>query len=701
MTYEYYATTSRSNFLSQKSINTSLAQAKFEILSSLEDNQSTVNQVRNNFNRLVALSNKLDITLSSENISWDLAREQLKDITRLGQETVPLLDTLVNHIQEHIKVQKAESSKKLELMALLANIFSLAIILIAILTGLQIRQYLADAREKKRLALFIERNPNPVATLNWTGHITYENAAWQKKKQLHGQILPNDINTLLDSLKHKSSPYFSWHYDIGEHHYLASLHRLGDLKIFNIYIEDITQKRQTEKELEFLAYHDPLTQLPNRKKLELDANKLLTMKKQHYIGLMIIGIDRFNQVTSSHGFSVGDSIINAVKEKLQKILSPRKGSRPSVSLYRFTGAKFVILIHTSEAIDLPSYINNIVADIQKALKDFVAISHGHFYLNLSMGSSFIPVQASDYQTLLRNADAAQSLAQKNGGGIYYCYAPSMTEKEQNWLAMEVDIRLAIANKDFFLVYQPKICSLTGKITGTEALVRWNHHKRGFISPLEFISIAEQSGLIIQLGEWILEEACRQTLQWIERGIKGLVCAVNISPMQFMHFNFLDTIKTILIFTGLPPENLELEITEGVLMNDVDYSISILKQLHELGLKLSIDDFGTGYSSLNYLKSFPLDKLKIDKSFIDHITTDSADKAITRTIIELAKNLKLTVIAEGVETDAQLKQLQQYGCDEIQGYYFSKPLAPDDFFTFAHNNATTSAYELPVPKEGTN
>ncbi|MCO7225629.1 bifunctional diguanylate cyclase/phosphodiesterase [Pleionea sp. CnH1-48] len=685
--YEYYATTERETYLSNYHQISGTIETNLNSLAGLND-QTTLNKVKENFILLKQLSNQIDQTLMPAKVDWDEARDQLKAVTHLGERTMPLLDNLVADIKNHVELDKHKSTNTLAKMSSLVFIFTFVTILISIATGMQIRQYLLEAREKKRLALFVERNPNPVASMDWNGHLHYKNPSWTHYQQRlsEASLLPTDIDEHITRSKQDSITRLTWLHEIEGYCFLCILYKQEDVETFTIYLEDITQRKRTEQELEYLAYHDPLTGLPNRKKLETDSQRKLTLSDQKNIAILLIGIDRFNQVTASHGFKVGDQIIIAIIKKMQTVIESLHEHPVSITLYRFTEAKFVALLEPTEAENTTRITHQFVQLLQSEMNNFIAISHGHFYLNLSIGAAYGAEDTSDYNRLLRNADAAYSMAQGNGGNQFLTYNPNMMVNEQKWLTMEVDLRFGLHAEEFFLVYQPKMCAQQGTMRGVEALVRWQHNKQGFISPVEFIPVAENSGLIVELGAWILETACYQTRKWIESGEKEIICAVNISPLQFLHRNFLQSVEDILARTGLPPKHLELEITEGVLMNDIERSVTILEELHRIGVKLSIDDFGTGYSSLGYLKSFAIDKLKIDKSFIDNITTHKADKAIIRTIIDLAKHLDLVVIAEGVESQSQLELLRSYGCDEIQGYYYSKPLVPEDLEHFAQKQA---------------
>ncbi len=686
--YEFYATENLSLLHRELSRNNALIETSIEKLKTQPLSEETLKAIAGNYQTRQSIAQQLITTLNSNSDArWDDARNYLEKITDLGNEASPKLNTLVEEIQTQLRQSQDQSSEQLDNMSNLVSGFSVLLVLIALASGFMIASRLKEAKEKRRLALFVERNPNPVASLDWNGKLKYQNPTWKfLEKELGQSLLPRATQNKIEILKANAHAQIGWQEQIQDYCFQATLYKQTELHNFTLYIEDVTQRKRAEKELEYLAYHDPLTNLSNRQKLELDASYWMQHSTRQALAILLVGVDRFSQVTASHGFKVGDQIILSVKDRLEHCLKELKTDEHQSSLYRFTGAKFVVLLRSHDEEDIQIFAREVAHHIQAKMLDFIANIHGHFYLHLSLGVSFFPEHTDDFNTLLQNADAAYTSARKTGGNQYVVFDQNMSQSEKKWLETEVDLRFALHQQQFYLMYQPKVCSNTSEMRGVEALVRWQHPDKGLISPTEFIPVAEQSGLIVEIGEWILQQACKQTCHWIRSGMKDLVCAVNISPMQFLNFNFLNMVKTVLENTQLPPQHLELEITEGVLMHDVQRSTLILNALHAMGIKIAIDDFGTGYSSLSYLKSFSLDKLKIDKSFIDNITSSEADRAIVQTIINLAKNLQLKVIAEGVEDKKQLSILKQYGCDEIQGYLFSKPLYADELMNFAKKYA---------------
>ena len=419
-------------------------------------------------------------------------------------------------------------------------------------------------------------------------------------------------------------------------------------------------------ERSFLAFYDPLTSLPNRQQFEAETKDA---EPAHGIGMLgLIKLDRFNLVTAGHGLATGDAIIKATAQRINKLL-PKGGQ-----LYRFEGATFAVV---TPFLPHKSWFEEFLQAFEQPLK----AQHAEFYLSVSVAYCVVPDDGNDYLTLMKNADACLSRVASNGGNAFRRYTPDLFQREQTWFTLENELRDAISSNQLVLFYQPQVNAQTLQVIGMEALIRWHSPTRGMVSPATFIPLAEQTGLIVKIGDWVLHEACKQALLWYKAFEQECVVAVNISPKQFMHPGFVDSVSKALRETRVPSHLVELEITEGVMVENTEQSIEILNQLKNLGLKLSIDDFGTGYSSLVYLKRFNIDKLKVDQAFIRNLENDAKDEAIVRTIIDMAQNLNLKVIAEGVETAEQQAKLQDFGCDELQGYLISKPKEPGALLEF--------------------
>ncbi|MGB7847064.1 MAG: EAL domain-containing protein [Candidatus Acidiferrum sp.] len=435
------------------------------------------------------------------------------------------------------------------------------------------------------------------------------------------------------------------------------------------YFRDITERKVAEERVQFLAYYDALTGLPNRTLLQDRLAKTLAgaRRRKDKLALLFLDLDGFKDINDSLGHSIGDLLLKDVAERL------KKWGREQDTLARVGGDEFLIVL--SGVKDIPD-----AAVATERLMDAMAAGftvQGHsLTVGCSIGVSIFPEHGTDSETLIKNADAAMYSAKKYGRNNFKFFTEDMNAQVVERLALESSLRLALDKKQLFLVYQPQMDIATRRITGLEALLRWQHPDLGLVPPDKFIRIAENSGLIVPIGEWVLRTACYQARKWQDEGLPAMTIAVNVSAVQFRQEGFCELIKKVLHETGLASRYLELELTESLLLANADVMLSVVRELKAMGLKLAIDDFGTGYSSLSYLKQFPVSKLKIDRSFVRDVGVNPDDAGITTAIISMAKSLHLKVIAEGVETEAQLSFLQTHHCDEIQGYYFSRPLTVD-------------------------
>jgi len=425
-----------------------------------------------------------------------------------------------------------------------------------------------------------------------------------------------------------------------------------------------------EKQLEFLAHHDVLTGLPNRLLLrDRFAQAAAQADRAHSgVAVLFLDLDNFKQVNDTLGHNYGDKLLVGVVERLRGCL------RETDTISRQGGDEFVVLLpHLRDL----AVIGNIAHHIIDVFAQPFEIETYSISTTFSIGICLYPDDGREFGTLLKNADTALYQAKDSGRDTYRFFSEKMNLDAQEQLHLQGQLRNALQNQEFLLHYQPQIDIASGRIVGVEALVRWQHPELGLIPPGKFIPLAERSGLVIPMGEWVLNEACRQAQRWRENG-QPLVMAVNLSALQFRRGNLLETVSNALKLSGLPAELLELELTESILLHDIDVAIKILHSLKEMGVKLSIDDFGTGYSSLSYLKRLAVDKLKVDQSFVRDLVEDADSAAIVRAVIQLGHTLQLTVIAEGVENDAQLAFLRNYGCNEVQGYLFSRPVPAPEF-----------------------
>ena len=441
-------------------------------------------------------------------------------------------------------------------------------------------------------------------------------------------------------------------------------------------IQDITERKQAEERLQQLAHFDVLTGLPNRVLFTDRINHALSTahRSQGHLAVLFLDLDHFKNVNDNLGHRIGDALLIEVASRLKSVM------REEDTVSRQGGDEFILVLPDTDA--------DGAAHVADKLRETVAhayqIEQHELVITASIGIAMYPDDGEDFDTLSKSADVAMYRAKHDGRNSFRFFTAEMQVHSARSLQLENALRRALERDQLYLHYQPQMSLQHGRIVGAEALLRWQHPELGAVSPAEFIPIAESSGQILQIGEWVLRTAAQQMKSWMDSGLAPMIIAVNLSAVQFRHPNLPELVTQILDAVKLPPQYLELELTEGVAMHDPLGAIAIMDNLHERGVRMSIDDFGTGYSSLSYLKRFKVYKLKIDQSFVRDITDDPEDKAIVSAIISLASSLGLQTIAEGVETEGQLAFLREQGCDEVQGYYFSKPLPAEQFEAFVMN-----------------
>jgi diguanylate cyclase (GGDEF)-like protein len=655
-------------------------------------------------------------------------------VSRINNE----LDTLANAGMLRVQQGAARGEYTVRSMQARVVLFAAAIFLVSLFVGYYINAYVNGQTERRRLAMFPERDPNPVLRLSADGKVLYANpgaaellrkiaAATARGDGSFGgggqttqgdfvsrdapasslresfasegsrpaaddarALLPPDLDRRLAALRGSTTPHELWEYRVAGGLTLeCGIHWLADLGFFHAYVSDVTERRRAQERLVHQAYHDALTNLPNRLMFEEEFERRVNAGDRAGMraAFLLLGVDRFRVVIESVGHDVGDLLLQAVAERLRHLLGQVRGRVRDSTLYRMEGDLFAILVPGFATSQTPVWLAEQILTGMRS--PFYALGR-EYHLSLSIGISIYPLDGQDAATMLRNAETAMQRVKLRGGSDLECYTRDMNERAAEWLALENELRHAEEHGELRLYYQPQVDIPSGAVIGAEALLRWEHPEHGLLPPARFLPLAEESGLIVPIGEWVLRTACTVAAAARTTQTRALTVAVNISARQFAQPDLPRRVAEILRLTGLAPERLELEITETVAMQDVERTIETLEELMRIGVKLAVDDFGTGFSSLSYLKRFPLDKLKVDQSFVLGLPEDENDAAITRAVIALGRSLKLKVIAEGVETRAQLAALRDQGCDEYQGYFFSPPLPAREFAElFSRANAENS------------
>ena len=457
----------------------------------------------------------------------------------------------------------------------------------------------------------------------------------------------------------------------------------GGAPLYSAVVNDLSARCRDEARFNALANYDALTSLPNRAMFRQRLQRALVHAQRFNEGLAVlfVDLDRFKIINDTLGHEAGDRVLKAVAERLKRCL------REVDILACLGGDEFAVLI---ERVADTRFVGSVARKLLHTVSELLLVEGQEYQITASIGISTYPADGSDATSLLKNADIAMHRAKERGNNNSQFYAAAMNANSMARLSLETGLRHALERGEFLLHYQPKVDIASGRITGMEALLRWMRPDSGMVSPADFIPLTEETGLIVPIGAWVLRAACECNRAWQRRGMPPLRVAVNLSARQFIQANLVSEVARVLDSSDLAPAMLELEITESMVMDNPERAIQTLRQLKSMGISLAIDDFGTGYSSLGYLKRFPIDNIKIDRSFIKDIPRNNDDAIITRTIVDMTHNLRLRAVAEGVETEAQMAFLRQHGCDEMQGYYFSRPLAEDAFFALVQAQGVKSA-----------
>ena len=534
------------------------------------------------------------------------------------------------------------------------------------------------------LTKFPEKNPNPILKISSKGELLYSNPVGnnivKEIKQTSDSTSPSPWQEFVN--KFINQEQLIEKIEVNDKTFLFQSVPLHSEKAIHLYGTDISEFRTTEKNIENLLNYDFLTGLPTRSLFseKLEENLIQAQEDNDLMGVLFIDLDNFKKVNDSLGHAMGDRLLTNVAQKLRDFFADED------FLARLSGDEFGAIVNNCQTVtEISELLEELINQFSEPFKITDAEGQANeIFMTLSVGAAVYPNDSEDFDQLIKQSETAKNKVKENGKNHYRFYADEMNEEILQDLELEAKLRYAIDNDEFILHYQPQIDLNSDQVFGVEALIRWENEELGLVSPGKFIPLAERTGLIIPIGNWVLNQACLEAKKFHEAGFTDLKMGINLSARQFADNNLVEKISNILEKTGLDPAKLELEITESIIMKNVQESVNKLMQLKKLGVKFSIDDFGTGYSSLSYLKEFPIGTLKIDRSFVDQVPKDKNDTAIVKAIIDLAHNLNLNVIAEGVESPEHLQFLEQNGCDRIQGYYFGRPMSKDEVMEFLIN-----------------
>lgn len=681
--YEYYSyTATTAAFQTQRIQNQANIDNIVDLLEKDMGSRKQVTELRMQLAALDHLSDELSVTLASKEVNWDFARAILAQVKPKVRQIEETLATVTSANRQAVDNLGTDSQNSVSTMVRWVIGFSVLIFGVAFFVGYYVVAIIREGLERRRLAMFPERDPNPVLRLGASGEVLYANPATAEllarlnlASTGSAKLLPAEMRRHLDETRAAPTSNTQFEYAHGQHTLECTVAHLADFSEFHVYVKDVTARKRAEETLAYQAFFDPVTGLPNQYRLRDDLSAAFAQQRTGT--LMMIVADREQEIFASFGAVVTERWLVKVARRLKDgIIAERE------NLYRFGGNAFVLVCWSGDLADAQRRGEELLSAAQQPLH----VERRELFSTLSIGAALMVCDTGD-EALSKTDDQMQQAAsacnrvRRAGGNGYAIYDEAMGRIANQALRLASDLQHAVENRELCLHYQPKVDTASGRLLGMEALVRWMHPVRGMISPMEFIPIAEDTGLIAAIGRWVLREACRQNAEWQRAGLRPLRVAVNLSARQFRSDSLLGDIDAALSDTSLPASSLELEITESMVMEDPERVINLLGKIRSRGIHLSLDDFGTGHSSLAYLKRFPIDTVKIDRAFIKDTPANTDDVAIARTIVAMAKSLDLTTVAEGVETAEQLELLKTMGCDQIQGYFFSRPLAPDDFMAY--------------------
>ena len=674
--YEYYATQDKAQFEQAFVKNKQLFYSHLSQLAAHRELASLQQQVMLNQSEIERLVTRFNDEMQKNEDNWDLLRALLLSISQQRTSILPVLTEAEQRTQSAVSEGHKVTLRDMQVTHNMVLVYGISLMILAAFIVWYLRRYFILNIKNTRLALFPLHNPNAIFSVNYQGEVIFSNPACERLLSLVGlklidinQLIPKQLSLLQAEMSKESKTTISVEQRLKDRVLQLNVNWLQEVEAFDIHVIDITDRRKAEQEIESLAFYDQLTHLPNQYKLATHIEDYL--QKQQQFALAIFEIQNYSRLVTAVGV---DSTQQLLQVFVKAVVAELK---QEVLLHHLAEDQFAVLLSHEQAKVL---MHKQVQDILALTELPLVTDSGDFFIELNFGTSLYPDHGQSRDTIIQNAHAALAVAttcdHTNDVSFEAEFASALKQKSQ----MVDKLRKAIDNDELFLVFQPQLALESNKVSGVETLLRWRHNDN-IVSPAEFIPVAEQSGLIVPIGDWVLQQACFYAKSLVDKGKEDIVVAVNVSPRQFTHPGFIQSVMKALSDAELNAKNLELEITEGVFLHNEDNTLSVLRQLKSLGLQLSIDDFGTGYSSLSYLKKFPVDKLKIDQAFIRDSHNNNDDKILIKTIIALGKSLGMSLIAEGVELEQHKDYLHSVGCDEIQGYWFSRPLEAEDLNTF--------------------
>jgi diguanylate cyclase (GGDEF)-like protein len=548
------------------------------------------------------------------------------------------------------------------------------VLLLAALAALAARRLLHrpldEIHVRRRLALFPERNPQPVLSVSFDGQVRYANPATRAlAARLNpdggvDRLLPDDLVSRIATLLNSGAVDQQWEYLRQGNVFRCALHCMQDLGVCHVYLKDMTAQHAAESLLDHHTLHDMLTGLPNQR--AFNARLENALRDGAPAAVLLLHLGRLRNLMETLGHATGEALLRRVASRLAGLMA----IAPGCAVHRFEGALFAVFC---PQVTDSTQLQQLVSQLKVLMAPAFHLDGRELYFSFSIGASHAPADGNDAASLLRRADAALQRAKRDGRGGFQAYYPALDAQSVQHLELEHSLTHAARRGELKLLYQPQVRISDGRMIGVEALVRWCHPLRGEIPLTEFIPLAETSGAILAIGEWVLHTACERSRAWQAAGLPPLTISVNLSALDFRTPGLLHKVEASLASSGLAATWLELEITESAAMHDIEQSVAILEQLKALGVRLALDDFGTGHSALAWLRRLPVDKLKIDQSFVRTMQRDATDAAIVRTIITLGREIGLSVLAEGVEEAGQVAMLRAMRCDLAQGYLFGRPL----------------------------